>query len=114
MAAANGALSPKVRELVLLAVTASTTTLHEPSINRHIREVVHHGASRDEIVEVFEVVSVLGIHSAHTGLPMLLDILTEEGRIEAGPLDERRTAIKEDYVARRGMWGDALEAMLVR
>jgi alkylhydroperoxidase/carboxymuconolactone decarboxylase family protein YurZ len=113
VAAAKGALSPKVRELVLLAVNASTTTLHEPSINRHIREALHHGASREEIVEVFEVVSVLGIHSAHTGLPILLDILTEEGLIEAGALDERRAAIKENYVARRGMWGDALEAMLV-
>ncbi|WP_329000096.1 carboxymuconolactone decarboxylase family protein [Kribbella sp. NBC_00709] len=113
VAAARGALSPKVRELVLLAVNASTTTLHEPSINRHIREALHHGASREEIVEVFEVVSVLGIHSAHTGLPVLLEILTEEGLIEPGALDERRTAIKEDYVARRGMWGEALEAMLV-
>ncbi|MFG1621770.1 carboxymuconolactone decarboxylase family protein [Kribbella sp. NPDC049227] len=113
VAAAQGALSPKVRELVLLAVNASTTTLHEPSISRHIREALHHGASREEIVEVFEVVSVLGIHSAHTGLPVLLEILTEQGLIEPVELDERRTAIKDKYVERRGMWGEALEAMLV-
>jgi alkylhydroperoxidase/carboxymuconolactone decarboxylase family protein YurZ len=111
--AAKGALEPKLRELLLLAVNASTTTLHLPSVERHIREALRHGATREELVEVFEVVSVLGIHSAHTGLPLLRDVLQEQNLLPSQQLDDRQAEIKQRYIAGRGMWGEALEAMLL-
>jgi alkylhydroperoxidase/carboxymuconolactone decarboxylase family protein YurZ len=111
--AETGVLSPKIRDLILLAVNASTTTLHVPSINWYIREALRHGATVEEIVEIFELVSVLGIHSAHTGLPILRDVLKECGLLETEDLNDRQKDIKEKYIAGRGMWGDAMEAMLL-
>lgn len=113
LAAVKDALTPKERELILLAVNASTTTLHVPSIEKHSREALRHGATVDEVVEIFELVSVLGIHTAHTGLPLLLDILREQGLLETETLDARREDIKQRYIAGRGMWGEAMEAMLL-
>lgn len=111
--AETGALAPKLRALILLAVNASTTTLHVPSIDWYTREALRLGASVPEIVEIFELVSVLGIHSAHTGLPILRDVLKEKGMLETEELDERQKDIKERYIAGRGMWGEAMEAMLL-
>lgn len=113
VAAAGGSLEPKLRELILLAVNGSTTTLHVPSMRRHMREALRHGATRAELVEVIELISVLGIHSAHTGLPLLRDVLREQGLLATEELDAHQTEIKERYIAARGMWGDAMEAMLL-
>jgi alkylhydroperoxidase/carboxymuconolactone decarboxylase family protein YurZ len=113
VAARAGALDPKLRELILLAVNGSTTTLYVPAMERHMRGALQHGATREEVVEVIELISVLGIHSAHTGLPLLRDVLREQGLLETEELDERQTDIKTRYIAGRGMWGDALEAMLL-
>jgi alkylhydroperoxidase/carboxymuconolactone decarboxylase family protein YurZ len=113
VAAASGALEPKLRELILLAVNGSTTTLHVPAMERSMRAALRHGASREELVEVIELISVLGIHSAHTGLPLLHEVLKEQGLLATEELDEQQADIKSRYIAGRGMWGDALEAMLL-
>ena len=111
--AERNALDPKTRELILLAVNASTTTLHEPSIRWHMQEAIRHGATEPEIAEILELVSVLAIHTASTGMPILLDTLQQQRLLDSAELDERRRDLKERYLAGRGMWNAELEAMLV-
>jgi alkylhydroperoxidase/carboxymuconolactone decarboxylase family protein YurZ len=36
-----------------------------------MRNAVRHGATQDEIMEMLEIVSVIGIHGALIGIPML-------------------------------------------
>jgi alkylhydroperoxidase/carboxymuconolactone decarboxylase family protein YurZ len=73
----SGTLSPKEKELVYIAIDAATTHLYEPGLRQHIRNAVRHGATREEIMEVYELTSVLGIHTCTLGVPVLLDELAD-------------------------------------
>ncbi len=76
----NGVLPPKMKELIYIAIDASTTHLYEPGIAAHIRNALKYGATREEIMEVFELTSVLGIHTITTGVPILMKELALAGK----------------------------------
>lgn len=65
------ALQPKVKELVLCAVDAAATHLYRPGIKTHMRNALRYGATAAEIVEMLEIVSVIGIHGTLMATPML-------------------------------------------
>ena len=67
----HGTLPPKIKELIYVAIDASTTHLYNPGTRIHIANALKQGATRDEVMEVLEIVSVLGIHTISTGLPIL-------------------------------------------
>lgn len=69
----TGTLDPKVKELIYIAIDASTTHLYEPGLRQHIRNAIKHGATKQEVMEVLELVSVLGIHACTLGVPVLLE-----------------------------------------
>ena len=69
----NGTLEPKMKELIYIAIDASTTHLYEPGLRQHIRNAIKYGATRQEVMEVLELVSVLGIHACTLGVPILLE-----------------------------------------
>ena len=68
----TGSLAPKIKELIYVAIDAATTHLYLPGLRQHIRNALKYGATREEIMEVFELASVIGIHSCTTGVPILL------------------------------------------
>ena len=76
----NGTLEPKIKELVYIAIDAATTHLYEPGLRQHIRNALGYGATREEIMEIYELVSVLGIHACTLGVPVLLEEL-ESARV---------------------------------
>ena len=69
------ALDPVTRELIGIAVHASTTFLHAPGIRLHMRRALACGATSAQIMEVLQLVSVLGIHSCSIGVPLLNEAL---------------------------------------
>ncbi|HZV48526.1 MAG TPA: carboxymuconolactone decarboxylase family protein, partial [Candidatus Dormibacteraeota bacterium] len=71
----NGVLEPKVKELIYVAIDASTTHLYEPGLRQHIRNALGYGATKEEVMEVLELTSVLGIHTCTMGVPVLLEEL---------------------------------------
>lgn len=71
----HGTLPPKVRELIYVAIDASTTHLHEQGTRIHMENALRHGATPAEIVEVLALVSVLGVHTMALGVPIMLDEL---------------------------------------
>jgi alkylhydroperoxidase/carboxymuconolactone decarboxylase family protein YurZ len=79
----TGVLEPKVKELIYTAIDAATTHLYEPGLRVHIRNALRYGATKEEIMEVLELVSVLGIHSCILGVPVLLEELEELEREQA-------------------------------
>jgi alkylhydroperoxidase/carboxymuconolactone decarboxylase family protein YurZ len=109
----NGTLSPKFKELIYVAIDAATTHLYEPGLRQHIQNAIRHGATREEIMEVYELVSVLGIHACTLGVPVLLEELERAG-VEAGPpqLSPEQESMKEDFIARRGYWNDFWSGLL--
>lgn len=71
----KGHLEPKIKELIYTAIDASTTHLYEPGLRQHISNALGYGATKEEIMEVLELVSVLGIHTCTVGVPVLLEEL---------------------------------------
>ena len=62
----SGPLEPKVKELIYTAIDASTTHLYEPGLRQHIRNALGYGATKEEIMEVLELTSVLGFTPARS------------------------------------------------
>jgi hypothetical protein len=52
---------------------------YEPGLRQHIQNALRHGATREEIMEVYELTSVLGIHTCTLGVPVLLEELERAG-----------------------------------
>ncbi|WP_052344973.1 carboxymuconolactone decarboxylase family protein [Thermocrispum municipale] len=71
----TGVLEPKIKELIYVAIDASTTHLYEPGLRQHIRNALSYGATKEEIMEVLELTSVLGIHTCTMGVPVLMEEL---------------------------------------
>jgi alkylhydroperoxidase/carboxymuconolactone decarboxylase family protein YurZ len=73
----SGPLEPKVKELIYTAFDASATHLYVPGLKQHIANALGHGATVGEVMEVLEIVSVIGIHCATVAAPILLEELTK-------------------------------------
>jgi alkylhydroperoxidase/carboxymuconolactone decarboxylase family protein YurZ len=71
----RGSLEPKVKEFIYIAIDAATTHLYEPGLRIHLRNAFKYGATKEEVMEVYELVSVLGLHTMTMGVPVLLDEL---------------------------------------
>jgi alkylhydroperoxidase/carboxymuconolactone decarboxylase family protein YurZ len=105
-------LSPKFKHLVCIAVDAAATHLHVPGVRRHIRLALDHGATQDEIMEVIELTSTLGIHAMNIGVPLLVEVLEERGRSGPAPLDDFQEGLKAEFAATRGYWHEFWDEML--
>jgi alkylhydroperoxidase/carboxymuconolactone decarboxylase family protein YurZ len=110
----SGPLEPKVKELIYLAIDVATTHLFAPGIKIHLENALRLGASQSEIMEVFELTSVLGIHSCTVGVPILLEELAAATGDVAGGLrlGEREAELKEDFIRVRGYWSELWEGVL--
>ena len=69
----SGPLEQKYKELILVAVNASTTHLYGPGVRRHIQNALKAGATREEILEAIQLTTVMGIHSCNLAIPILLE-----------------------------------------
>ena len=47
--------------------------MFEPGLRVHIRNALGYGATREEIMEVFELVSGIGVQACSLGIPILLE-----------------------------------------
>ncbi|MDO8491633.1 MAG: carboxymuconolactone decarboxylase family protein [Dehalococcoidia bacterium] len=81
----KGALPPKTKELIYIAVDAATTHLYEPGLRVHVANALRYGATQEEIMEVLELVSALGIHTLVMGVPVLLEELKKAGKRTRAP-----------------------------
>jgi len=111
----NNALSPKIREFIYIAIDASTTHLYLPGLKLHMENALALGATRDEIMEVLELTSVLGIHTCTMGVPILIDELRKLGRgdeIDNIEYGDHEKALKESFMKNRGYWSPFWDDML--
>jgi alkylhydroperoxidase/carboxymuconolactone decarboxylase family protein YurZ len=106
-------LEPKVREFIFIAADAAATHLYEPGIRQHVRAALDHGASAAEVMEVLELTSTLGIHACNIGIPLLIEVLTEEGvRTGPAPLSPLQEKLKAEFTASRGYWHEFWDGLL--
>jgi alkylhydroperoxidase/carboxymuconolactone decarboxylase family protein YurZ len=69
----SGVLPSKLIELIGAALNAACTNLNPDGTRRHIRAALAAGATRDEILMVLKMASLLAIHSCSLGAPILLE-----------------------------------------
>jgi alkylhydroperoxidase/carboxymuconolactone decarboxylase family protein YurZ len=67
----HGVLSPKMKELVYSAFDVSATHMFQPGLRQHIRNALAYGATKEEIMEVFELASGIGAKAFALGAPAL-------------------------------------------
>jgi AhpD family alkylhydroperoxidase len=111
----TGALSPKVREFVFIAIDAATTHLYNMGTRAHIVNALRHGATREELMEVLMITSFTGVHTMSEGVPVLIEVLKAAGqdpKLGERELDAKRVAIKEGFVAARGVWPAVFDPIL--
>jgi alkylhydroperoxidase/carboxymuconolactone decarboxylase family protein YurZ len=108
----HGVLEPKIKEFMYIAADASTTHLYNAGTRIHIQNALRHGATVDELFEVLQLTSGLGIHSCTVGVPILLEELEAAGKLEEEPLDARQIELKEDFTRNRGYWAPFLDGLL--
>src|SRR5215475_15546614 len=69
----SGVLPRKFIELVGVALNAACTNLNPDGTRRHIRAALEASATRNEILIVLKMASVMSIHSCSLGAPILLE-----------------------------------------
>lgn len=76
----NGPLPRKVKELVMVAINAATTHLYAPGVRRHMQNAIKEGATLEEILEVIQLTSVMGIHACNLAVPILMEEMAAAGQ----------------------------------
>jgi alkylhydroperoxidase/carboxymuconolactone decarboxylase family protein YurZ len=77
-------LPPKYAELIFVGINLVVPHLYGDGARLHIRKALAEGATPEEVLEVMQIASLVGVHSMHLGL----DILEELGRLpDAGSHD---------------------------
>jgi len=106
----SGVLPRKTVELIGVALNAACTNLNPEGTRRHIRAALEAGASREEILLVLEMASVLAIHSCSLGAPILL----EEAKAAGIQASQKRAAATPavDKVRAIGQWNEAWNGFL--
>jgi alkylhydroperoxidase/carboxymuconolactone decarboxylase family protein YurZ len=72
----HGTIEPKVKEFIYIAFDTAATHLYVPGLRLHIENAVGYGATAQEILEVMEIASVLGIHAVTSAAPILAEELS--------------------------------------
>ena len=67
----NGALSRKEREFICIAIDCTVTHNYEPGLRLHIRNALKCGATREEILQIFQLAALVGVEGYVLGAEML-------------------------------------------
>jgi alkylhydroperoxidase/carboxymuconolactone decarboxylase family protein YurZ len=100
----NGVLPRKDVELISIAVNAACTNLSAEGTRRHIRGALEAGASREEILMILKIGSLLSIHTVSLGAPILLEEAKAAGAKQT--LKEAATPVCNKMKA-AGQWNTA-------
>jgi alkylhydroperoxidase/carboxymuconolactone decarboxylase family protein YurZ len=104
----SGVLPRKDVELISLAVNAACTNLSAGGTRRHIRGALAAGATREEILMILKIASLLSIHTASLCAPILL----EEAKAASVSLAPQGPAVTPvcDKMKAAGQWNPAWDA----
>ena len=103
----SGVLSRKTAELIGVAVNAACTNLNPDGTRRHIRAALAAGATRDEILMVLKMASVMSIHSCSLGAPILLEEANGAGAALAARSRTDLATPACDKMRAVGQWNEA-------
>lgn len=100
-------LSMRMKELIMIAFHGASSALNKEALSRHIDRALLAGATESEILEVLATIIPLANHPLYVAIPVLQEELRRVGRdedAELPPMSEAVSAIRDDFVRRRGYW----------
>ena len=112
----EGVLAPKLKEFIYIAIDASTTHLYLRGLRLHMATALQYGASREELMGVLQIVSLLGAHTMTVGVPILMEELQKTGvALDGHGAGQRagfdQASLKARFVAANGYWDDCCESL---
>jgi alkylhydroperoxidase/carboxymuconolactone decarboxylase family protein YurZ len=105
--AATGPLSPKMCELIYVALDGSATHLFRDGLALHLGLALKNGATSQEIIDVLRLATAQGLDGCHAGIGVLVEELSVAGLAVPclqAELSQEQCALRETYVARFGDW----------
>jgi alkylhydroperoxidase/carboxymuconolactone decarboxylase family protein YurZ len=78
----HGTLEPKIKEFIYIAFDTAATHLYVKGLKLHIENAVGYGATPQEILEVMEIASVLGMHAVTLGAPILAELTRDQAQAD--------------------------------
>jgi alkylhydroperoxidase/carboxymuconolactone decarboxylase family protein YurZ len=76
----TGVLTPAEKELIYISYDIAATHLYVPGTKLHIRNALDHGATVEQILEVMEISSALGLDAVAASVPIMLEELAAAGQ----------------------------------
>jgi alkylhydroperoxidase/carboxymuconolactone decarboxylase family protein YurZ len=112
-AAENGPLSPKMCELIYVALDGSSTHLFRSGLALHLRLALQEGATAREIIDVFRLATAQGLDGCNLGIGILAEELASAGvQVDRSELTQEQRALRGAYVAQFGDWPEFCEQRL--
>jgi len=105
----KGVLPRKTVELIGIALNAACTNLNPDGTRRHIRAAIEAGATRQEILMILKMASIMSIHSCTLGAPILLEEAKTVGIQPAQHLKPSVSTPACDKMKASGQWNQAWE-----
>ncbi|MBT2305451.1 carboxymuconolactone decarboxylase family protein [Variovorax paradoxus] len=102
------ALSPRMKELVLVALHATVTALDSEGVRRHVRRALAAGATQQDVLDVLITIVGAANHALYFAVPVLMRELKAAGhpQAEVPPTTPEAEAIKDEFVRTRGFWNE--------
>lgn len=100
-------LTVRMKELVMVALHGSSSSLNKDALFRHVKRALAAGASETDIMDVLTTIIPLANHPLYIGIPVLQDELRKAGKADEAEIPPMRPdvlAIKENFVSKRGYW----------
>jgi alkylhydroperoxidase/carboxymuconolactone decarboxylase family protein YurZ len=108
----TGFLEPKIKELINIAISSSPTHLSAPATRIHIQNALRLGATREEILEVLKVVSILGMHTCAVGVPLMAEQFDSVDNNTNIHLSDKQKQLKAEFIDQMGYWNDFRDVLL--
>jgi alkylhydroperoxidase/carboxymuconolactone decarboxylase family protein YurZ len=108
------ALSPRMRELVLVALHGTVTTLHGDGVRRHVRRALAAGATPQDVLDVLITIVGAANHALYFAVPVLVRELKAAGHPDAEmpPVTPEAQAIKDEFIRTRGFWNEQRDVIV--
>ncbi len=99
-------LTPRMKELILLAMHASAAALNASQVRRHVPRALAAGASKEDIIDVLVTVIGLANHPLYASVPILEEEMKAMGMAGdvASAWTPKLEAAKQKFIEIRGFW----------
>jgi alkylhydroperoxidase/carboxymuconolactone decarboxylase family protein YurZ len=107
------ALSPRMTELVLVALHGTISSLNSDALRRHVARALDAGATHAEVLDVLLTIAPIGNHALYFAVPVLMRELEalQHPDAQLPPITPEAQSVKEDFMRVRGFWNDKRDAI---